>query len=327
MSACWSARLLPLLFVGAWPGASAAPMAGQAPPELRPAARPPTDRAIPHNQKFVPALPRQRTDGVSAAAADAGDGATAAIPDAGPDPASAEVASQRPYRHRILGGILAWTMRLLAIAAVALMLVKSGLLCLAVRHRRSRKGAKFSEEEQCWFSRCTRCGASLVRDSSGTWSRPTGRRATRIPLPAQVAESPATGKEKRVAAVPMFRPGRSAGPLPSRPSTAPNPAFRPLPDQGINQRARTIVSELLKDVLDGLMAPPGAKGALFFMVDELRATQGMDGQAQIAEQISIRVQQLECALQRGDRNQATLARDALEELAGQWSDELQTEET
>jgi hypothetical protein len=84
-------------------------------------------------------------------------------------------------------------------------------------------------------------------------------------------------------------------------------------------RTHTIVQRLLDDVLGGNAAPPpGARGALFFVVDELRASPGMDEQTRRAEEFSIMMQQLERALQRGDENEATFARRELKALAGEW---------
>jgi hypothetical protein len=68
----------------------------------------------------------------------------------------------------------------------------------------------------------------------------------------------------------------------------------------------------------GKVAPPGARAALFLLVDELRAEGGMDEKARVAEAISIEMLHLQSALQRGAEDEAEQARRELGLVAGEW---------
>jgi hypothetical protein len=229
-------------------------------------------------------------------------------------------AGERPYLRQLLRKLSLWAMLLLAIPAAAFAIPKSGLFCLLFGHRRSRKRARFTEEQQRWISNCKRCRAPLARDPSGVWLRARGAPVRGDPLAAPAPPASARADPGAPCATDLAAPHPRRPPhIPELKPSAPGPYPSGHAKDCDPDRARNIVDGLLKDVLGGSAAPPGAKAALFSVVDELRSSRGMDEHTELAEKISIKVQQLECALQRRDQGQEKLARGALKQLARQWS--------
>jgi hypothetical protein len=192
----------------------------------------------------------------------------------------------------------------------------TGLPCLMLGHYRSRKKVRFSEREQRWVSNCRRCGRRLVRDPHLGWSVATPLPELRDPAPViapyplevREPEWPVSPRQTDTPAISFVEPRqvRPKDPAPPRPPLA-------------EETAQTVIGRLLNDVLGGKVTTPGARGALFFVVDELRANHATDERTRRAERISIGIQQLECALQRGDEREASLVRSNLEALAGEWT--------
>lgn len=200
-----------------------------------------------------------------------------------------------------------WVMVLSAIALAALLLwgIKP-LHCLLFGHHRSRMSVRFDDHEQRWVSNCKYCKTALIRDAAGAWRRGSSRKSKRIAKQPPSKEAP----------VFVFSPERKA-------QHEPIERVSPIGEQEepaipLEVRARSVVSRLLDDVRGGTVPTPGARGALFSLVDELRARLGPDECTLCAEKISLRMQQLECALQRGDKDEAKLARRDLKALAGTW---------
>lgn len=212
----------------------------------------------------------------------------------------------------------AWAALFLALGLAGLMLWIGGSLpCMVIGHRRSGKKVRFSEAEQRWVSNCKRCGARLVRNRRGGWKAAAVLPDIAEPRLLLVAE---LANDVRPFRPPVDEPIRDDPPaiverLVPRSIEAP-PAARVELDQ---RKAQSIIHKLLGDVLEGNVTTPGARGTLFFVVDELRASRGRDEQTRRAEKISIRIQQLESALRRGDEQQASSARHELEALADEWA--------
>jgi hypothetical protein len=85
----------------------------------------------------------------------------------------------------------------------------------------------------------------------------------------------------------------------------------------LRQNAHAIVYQVLDDVLHGNAVRPGARGALFSVVDELRARDGMADDARWAEKVSLGIHQLECALHNGNPDELVHVRRELTALAGE----------
>lgn len=218
------------------------------------------------------------------------------------------------------GSILDEPAQLILIVGVALIvlfaLANSRAACAIVGHHRSRRRIRFDEQDHQWVSTCKRCRARLYRDPFGDWLVASVPRPKAIVL-ERVAEPKYDIDDAVPAALPL--PDRTerrpvlhhADPSSDEPHLVNGPAYA--------AGAHMMVGQLLDDVLGGHVAPPGARGALFFVVDELRAAGGMDPQARLAEKISIEFQHLQSALQRGADDEATVARNELSLLAGEWS--------
>lgn len=177
------------------------------------------------------------------------------------------------------------------------------MACTVLGHRRSQRRIRFNDLEHRWVSTCIRCNVRLCRDAFGDWMMASA--SPRMLKPAADREFDDTDDVRAGLYENVQRPTSGRDEFPST--------------NGSVQHAtetHIIVRQLLDDVLDGKVAPPGARGALFFVVDELRAKGGMDEQARQAEQISVGIQQLQSALQRGAEDEAVLARRDLKELAG-----------
>ena len=212
---------------------------------------------------------------------------------------------------------ITWAMIVAAIAAFgALLWTATPLPCLVLGHRRSSKSVRFNEDQQRWVGHCKSCGKQLAR-REGVWkaAEPTWRK------PEVVQDPPVDrsfGDHCLVA-------GSSSGPLdavpvqvvewPLRGKSEPQPNHERAP---LAHRAREIVSRVADDGGTRATPTPGTRGALFSVVDELRARCTTDEWTLCAEKISIRMQELERALRHGDKSEATLARGDLKALAGKW---------
>jgi hypothetical protein len=79
-----------------------------------------------------------------------------------------------------------------------------------------------------------------------------------------------------------------------------------------------VVYQVLDEVLGAQSVPAGARGAIFAVVDELRATSGEPESVRRAERISIEIHKLEWALRQGDTSGAQAAREQLKALSSEW---------
>ena len=82
--------------------------------------------------------------------------------------------------------------------------------------------------------------------------------------------------------------------------------------------ARIGVYRVLDDLIAGPSVPPGVKGTLFAIIDQLRSHAAPVEDLRGAERISIEVHRLEQALRHRDALAAEAARDALKSLAAAW---------
>ena len=80
------------------------------------------------------------------------------------------------------------------------------------------------------------------------------------------------------------------------------------------------VYQVLDQVLASTAVPPGAKGAMFSIIDHLRSTSSPVEDVLRAERISIELHKLEGALRRADDMAVRGARGALKLLAVAWLD-------
>jgi hypothetical protein len=78
------------------------------------------------------------------------------------------------------------------------------------------------------------------------------------------------------------------------------------------------VYQVLDEVLAGTAVPPGAKGAMFAIIDQLRSQAGAGDDLRRAEQVSIGLHKLELALRQSDEAASQGARDDLKSLAAAW---------
>ena len=233
-------------------------------------------------------------------------------------------AAPPPPEHRLtfVGMITAlapvtWAMLVLGIVFGGFVLwAGTPLPCLVLGHRRSRMSVSFDDHKQLWRGKCKSCGVPLVRDAAGGWK--AARATSRNPLPLEIAVVPPAARNHAVIRAPLPQPEPSRpGPLVE---AAPSNGHDAIGEYRPRARENTAskVAQLLDDVLGGHAPPPGGRGALFFAVDELRSSPGMEEQTLCAMKISIRMQQLEGALQRGDQKDAKSARRELKALAGEW---------
>ncbi len=82
--------------------------------------------------------------------------------------------------------------------------------------------------------------------------------------------------------------------------------------------SHAVVYQVLDDVLAADGIPAGARGAMFSVVDELRASNARVEEVRRAEQISIEIHKLEWALREGDGAGAKRVRDQLKSLSAEW---------
>lgn len=80
------------------------------------------------------------------------------------------------------------------------------------------------------------------------------------------------------------------------------------------------VYQVLDDVLNAPVAPPGAKATIHGIIDDLRQISAPRELVAQTEQISIQLHQLEWAIARRDAALASEARDALRSIAASWLD-------
>jgi hypothetical protein len=78
------------------------------------------------------------------------------------------------------------------------------------------------------------------------------------------------------------------------------------------------VYQVLDEVLNAHVAPPGAKATIHSMIDDLRAASAPREMIDKAENISIQLHCLEAAVALRDDAQATAARGNLRSIAGAW---------
>jgi hypothetical protein len=240
-----------------------------------------------------------------------GDVAAAPTPNVSRVPAAASRKDQRPPFIVWILSVPRGTWAILVLSIVVggfLLWAQSPLPCLLLGHRRSKMRVRFSDQHQRWVGNCKRCNTLLVRDARGGWKSAKGARVHPTPVERRRAQEAPTF---------VFAPVRKERSVTveetPRRAEETNREFVP-----VEVKARSIASQLLDDARGGTVPTPGARGALFSLVDELRARVGPDEHTLCAEKISIRMQQLECALQRGDAKEAKSARRDLKTLAGEW---------
>jgi hypothetical protein len=85
--------------------------------------------------------------------------------------------------------------------------------------------------------------------------------------------------------------------------------------------ARAVAYEVLDQVLAEQAVAAGARGAMFSVVDSLRASSAPLGEVRRAERISIELHKLQWARQQRDDDAAAAALNALKTLAVDWLDE------
>jgi hypothetical protein len=90
----------------------------------------------------------------------------------------------------------------------------------------------------------------------------------------------------------------------------------------ISMFAHETIHVRIYQVLDVVLAsrgvPPGAKGAMFSIIDQMRASSPRFADTLRAEQISVKIHELEVALRAHDETALQTARDALKSLAVEW---------
>ena len=210
----------------------------------------------------------------------------------------------------------AWLFLLLAAALICpALLANTRFACHVFGHRRSKRALRFDDRRHQWVSTCKRCKVELCRDGYGDWLVASDARAKSLVL-KPVAGELGRYDGVRASRAPADRNGRPPVNAPVQPRNG-DPRVTNGPERDA-AGAHTMVAQLLDNVLAGNVAPPGARGALFFVVDQLRARPGMDEQARLAEEISIEIQHLQSALQRGAQEEAALARRQLSASAGEW---------
>ena len=84
--------------------------------------------------------------------------------------------------------------------------------------------------------------------------------------------------------------------------------------------ARAVAYQVLDQVIAERVVASGTRGAMFSVVDCLRATSARIREVRRAEQISIELHKLEWALQQKDSPAASAALDELKMLAVSWLD-------
>lgn len=241
----------------------------------------------------------------------AGDVAAAPTPSVLRTPAAAPREDQRPALIVWILSVPRGTWAILVLSIVGggfLLWTQSPLPCLLLGHRRSKMRVRFSDQHQRWVGNCKRCNTLLVRDARGGWKSAKGARVHPTPVERRRADEARTF---------VFAPERKERRV-SVEETPPRVEETNREFVSVEVKARSIASQLLDDVRGGTVPTQGARGALFSVVDELRARVGPDEHTLCAEKISIRMQQLECALQRGDAKEAKSARRDLKTLAGEW---------
>lgn len=80
------------------------------------------------------------------------------------------------------------------------------------------------------------------------------------------------------------------------------------------------VYQVLDEVIGASAAPPGARGEIHSIIDDLRHASSSSELIALAESISLRLLQLETALGRGDREAELEARQELKGIAAAWLD-------
>ena len=78
------------------------------------------------------------------------------------------------------------------------------------------------------------------------------------------------------------------------------------------------VYQVLDDVLRANVAPPGAKGEIYSIIDDLRSASAPREMIVKAEAISLRIHQLESALRNGDQTSELEVRRDLKSIAAAW---------
>jgi hypothetical protein len=204
---------------------------------------------------------------------------------------------------------------LAAALIVPVLLANSRFACAVVGHRRSRRGLRFDDGEHQWVAACRRCKVELCRDAYGDWLTAAEARRKSLVLQPVARE---IGRSNAVHAAPTAANQNGRQLVSAHVRTSNGGAHVANGAARDPAGAHTMVAQLLDNVLGGNVAPPGARGALFFVVDQLRGTPEMDQQARLAEEISIEIQHLQSALQRGADDEAALARRQLSAAAGEW---------
>lgn len=81
-----------------------------------------------------------------------------------------------------------------------------------------------------------------------------------------------------------------------------------------------LVYQVLDEVLLNTAVPPGMHGAMFCIIDALRAASAPPEHVRKVERISIEMHKLEWGLRQADAAATAAARDQLKSLAAEWID-------
>lgn len=81
-----------------------------------------------------------------------------------------------------------------------------------------------------------------------------------------------------------------------------------------------LVYQVLDEVLLNTAVPPGVHGAMFYIIDTLRAASAPAEHVRKAERISIEMHKLEWGLRQADAAATVAARNQLKSLAAEWID-------
>ena len=81
------------------------------------------------------------------------------------------------------------------------------------------------------------------------------------------------------------------------------------------------VYQVLDELIDANVAPPGARATIHSIIDDLRAASAPRYMISQAEGISIQLHHLECAAAQCDADRASNAREELRSIAAAWLDQ------
>ena len=81
------------------------------------------------------------------------------------------------------------------------------------------------------------------------------------------------------------------------------------------------VYQVLDDLIRATVPPPGAKATIHSVVDDLKTAAAPNYMIAHAENISLQLHHIECAVASGDADRASNARQQLRQIAARWLDQ------